>query len=857
MTVKYLTFTEPEQDFYDIAILHSDLNKKSIESEYLVHLNDSKNVIAYSLYKQSKKTPVSIIKEYWEELDYYLKLQEVKYLIICDAEYFKTIAKVSKVINVQNYVLDSFCGSYKVIYCPSYKTIFYDPAKVRESIQQALTSLNTHRNNNYIIPGSNIIEDYRILDTEDEIISSLREFIQYDIPLTIDIETFDLKHYNAGIASITMCLDKHTGIVIPVDITKDNQRIDNQFVKEILKEFFIKYKGKAIYHNISFDVTVLIYVLFMDHLSDTKGLLEGLDVMLRNFDDTMLIAYLAINSTAKYSLSLKQLSHEFSGNYSVEGINNVLDIPYDKLLRYNLIDGLSTWFVKEKYEPIMIQDNQLDIYNNIFKPAVKDIIQMQLTGLPIDLNQVNIVKNNLSKKYNEHLNIILQLPTVKEYQNDMIEQWVELENLRLKKKRVTIDDCKYQFNLNSNTDLTNILYGSKYYNLPILDYTDKKNPATGKKVIGKLVNHTTDPEAIEFINNTIAYKDIDKMLSSFIPAFEKAQYDENTDCHYLFGSFRLGGTKSGRMSSHSVNLQNLPATGSIYAKPLKECFVSTDKWLLVGVDFSNLESMVNALLAKDPAKLKVFTDGFDSHCLNANAYYELGFNDNDPNEIAKIKKQFPELRQSSKNITFACTYAGTYHTLHKNLGLPIGTAKIIEARYKKLYEVSITWVQNKLLEATNTGYVQCAFGLRLRTPLLKQVILGNSKTPIEASAEGRTAGNALGQSFGILNNRACSAFMNKVRSSKYRYDIKPICHIHDAQYYLVKPDINVLHYVNENLIKEIQWQDDPNIYHDKVKLSGELSLFYPNWDKDNELVIPNNIEPEELRTLINNHLNKD
>lgn len=222
-----------------------------------------------------------------------------------------------------------------------------------------------------------------------------------------------------------------------------------------------------------------------------------------------------------------------------------------------------------------------------------------------------------------------------------------------------------------------------------------------------------------------------------------------------------------------------------------------------------------------------------------------------------IKKLYPNLRQSSKTPTFAIQYLATWVTIHKNCGFSEKESKLIIENYNKLYSHSNIWAESEAKFAQENGYVNCAFGLRLRTPLIHQVILGNSKTPNQANKEKRTAINATQQSYGMLNNRACSAFMNKVRSSEYKYDIKPICHIHDAQYYLVRPDINVLHYVNENLIKEIQWQDDLNIYHDKVKLSGELSLFYPNWDKDNELVIPNNIEPEELRILINNHINKD
>ncbi|MDT9694234.1 hypothetical protein Q5762_39065, partial [Streptomyces sp. P9(2023)] len=75
----------------------------------------------------------------------------------------------------------------------------------------------------------------------------------------------------------------------------------------------------------------------------------------------------------------------------------------------------------------------------------------------------------------------------------------------------------------------------------------------------------------------------------------------------------------------------------------------------------------------------------------------------------------------------------------------------MEAKFKELYKVSIDWVDAHLDEAAKTGYVTVAFGLRVRTPLLHQVIRKNGKTPFEADAEGRSAGNALGQSWCLLN----------------------------------------------------------------------------------------------------------
>ena len=229
--------------------------------------------------------------------------------------------------------------------------------------------------------------------------------------------------------------------------------------------------------------------------------------------------------------------------------------------------------------------------------------------------------------------------------------------------------------------------------------------------------------------------------------------------------------------------------------------------------------------------------------------------EHDVSRVNSIKKKYPGWRQESKAPTFALTYQGTFITLMTNCGFTKQLAKSIEASYHDLYEVSDKWVEDKLEQASKDGYVTLAFGLRLRTPLLKQVILGTSKTPFEASAEGRTAGNALGQGYCMLNSRANSEFMAKVRASnKHRLNIKPCAQIHDAGYFLIKDDMETLMYINKHLPQAVAWQEDPAIQHDVIKMSGELSIFYPHWGS--EMTIPNDAELPIIQAKIIEHLEK-
>ena len=245
------------------------------------------------------------------------------------------------------------------------------------------------------------------------------------------------------------------------------------------------------------------------------------------------------------------------------------------------------------------------------------------------------------------------------------------------------------------------------------------------------------------------------------------------------------------------------------------------------------------------------TPGYDGHCLRAHAYFGEAMPDIDPTSVESInsiESKYPSFRQDSKAPTFALTYQGTYHTLMKNCGFPKEKALLVESRFKVLYSTSIDWVNSKLDQASKDGYITAAFGLRVRTPLLKQVIRGTSKTPYEAEAEGRTAGNALGQSWCLLNSRASAEFMGKVRASKYRLDIRPCAHIHDAQYMLVRDDIGALMFANTELVKAVQWQDHPDICHDEVKLGGEFGIFYPDWG--HEITLPNGASEDQVFDII-------
>jgi DNA polymerase-1 len=131
--------------------------------------------------------------------------------------------------------------------------------------------------------------------------------------------------------------------------------------------------------------------------------------------------------------------------------------------------------------------------------------------------------------------------------------------------------------------------------------------------------------------------------------------------------------------------------------------------------------------------------------------------------------------------------------------------------------------------------------------LSKTIMTDSGRIPYEAQKEARTAGNALGQSYGMLNNRAAVEFQAITLASDYSTEILPCAPIHDAQYFVIRNDIEVVKWFNDNLIPCMQWQELEELEHPTVKLGGNLEIFHPTLA--DKVSIPNNATAEEILDL--------
>ena len=576
-----------------LLIKDDSLNKAEINNHYLSKLMEEgvlpSSVLTLPLiYNTSTKILAKTAKAYLDKLIGKIPTSATK-LIIADSSYFKFITKTSKVSsNYGAVVAGSHPGytHFTCAYVPNYKSLFQQPENA-QLIDLGIKAI-AGTSNSVLIKSAEYGFQY---GSDRELLDSL---YQYPV-LSADIETTGLS-LEDEIISISFAWTKHDGLAIDLSITGIYY----------LKKFFENYKGKLIFHNGLFDAKLLIRSLWMEHNTDYVGMMQGLSYF-KNFDDTMIMAYLAKNATTKVSLRLKEVALEYVGNYAIE-IQDTSKYTKQEILKYNLIDTLATFYVWEKYYTEILSRP----YREIFQPSLYSLLKMMLVGLPMNSHRVNEVHNILASKEKVLKEQIQENNHVIVFNTILQKDACIKANEQLKKLVKPISDfSNIKFNPSSHIQLAKLLFET--LELPILDKTKSGAPATGSDVLKDLENYTTDEDILDLLKFVRDLSEVEKINGTFIKAFMQEK-------DFLHGNLKLGGTQSGRLASNSPNLTNLPAHGSM-GKLVKSCIEAPEGWLFAGADFSALEERIGAILSQDPNRIKVYTDGMDGHSMRTYKYF--------------------------------------------------------------------------------------------------------------------------------------------------------------------------------------------------------------------------------------------
>ena len=387
--MRHIRFTDdPIEDLNTAILIKTDaLRQPSLEAFYIKPLADmgvdTSRIFAMNLkYNKANKAPAKESKEYVLQLMAALEELGIKTLYIADGTYFKYITGAKKVENAYGYIFPCAVKGYEHINCiygTNYNAISYNE-QLKEKLDISINTLAHHLGSkDASVIGDNVLTCATYPNTV-ELVAETLEKLHYYKQLAIDVETFSLRFYEAGIGTISFAWDKHSGTAFAVDYGTSEE--DSKAIRALLKKFFLTYQGDMLFFNVMFDAKILIYNLFMEDPADYKGMRQGIKIFGRA-DDAMYYGYLALNSTQDIEIGLKVLAYPYLGAWGVD-VNDITQIPLPELLEYNLKDSIATMYVQEVYLPKVVADEQLDYYNNMLKPSVSFALEMGLVGLPLD-----------------------------------------------------------------------------------------------------------------------------------------------------------------------------------------------------------------------------------------------------------------------------------------------------------------------------------------------------------------------------------------------------------------------------------------------------------------------------------------
>ncbi|GAA6801519.1 DNA polymerase I [Helicobacter pylori] len=209
------------------------------------------------------------------------------------------------------------------------------------------------------------------------------------------------------------------------------------------------------------------------------------------------------------------------------------------------------------------------------------------------------------------------------------------------------------FNLNSPKQLSEILYEK-------LELPKNKSHSTDEKSLLKILDKHPSIALI------LEYRELNKLFNTYTTPLLRLK-DKDDKIHT---TFIQTGTATGRLSSHSPNLQNIPVRSPKGLLIRKGFIASSKEYCLLGVDYSQIELRLLAHFSQDKDLMDAFLKGRDIHLETSKALFG--------EDLAKEK------RSIAKSINFGLVYGMGSKKLSETLNIPLNEAKsYIEAYFKR------------------------------------------------------------------------------------------------------------------------------------------------------------------------------
>ena len=256
-------------------------------------------------------------------------------------------------------------------------------------------------------------------------------------------------------------------------------------------------------------------------------------------------------------------------------------------------------------------------------------------------------------------------------------------------------DAGQEFNIGSPKQLGKVLFEDM--GLPTARKT-KTGYSTDAKVLQQLA--LSNPIA----DRIIQYRELTKLRGTYIEGLRGLIRGDGR----IHTRLNQTTTATGRISSDSPNLQNIPIRTELGTR-IRDAFTASPGRRLVVADYSQIELRILAHMTGEPALVQSFTTGEDVHTRTASEVFDV-----------RLESVTPELRRRAKMVNFGILYGISGFGLATRLGNvhPAEAERYIK-RYLERYPSVTQFMESTVAEAEEMGYSTTLFGRRRYVPELK------------------------------------------------------------------------------------------------------------------------------------------
>lgn len=545
----------------------------------------------------------------------------------------------------------------------------------------------------------------------------------------IDTETTSLTPANATLVGISIAFEEGRAAYIPVghrgkqtDLLGDSGpalvQMDRAEAIRILKPLLENPAVLKIGQNIKYDIQMFAR--------------EG--VAVAPIDDTMLLSYVldgsahghGMDALAELHLGHKTIHYEDVVGKGAKQIS-FSEVGIDAATQYAAEDAditLRLWHVLKPRLPLA---HMATVYETMDRPLVPIIAKMESTGVKLDVS----VLKKLSHEFGTRL----------------AELEIDIHKL-----------AGHPFNVASPKQLGEVLFGEM--GLPSGKKTKTGDWSTSADILEELAEQGHD-----IVQKVLDYRQMAKLKSTYT---DSLQNDINQRTGRVHTSFALAHTSTGRLASSDPNLQNIPIRTE-EGRKIREAFVAEDGYVLMSVDYSQIELRLAATMGGIPALERAFKDNLDIHAMTASEVFGV-----------PLDQMTSDIRRRAKAINFGIIYGISGWGLARQLGIEPAEANAYIKQYFTRFPELSGYMDRMKDYAKRHGYVETLFGRRC-------VIDGiNDKTPARRNFAERQAINAPLQGTAADIMKKAMVRVDRALAENPAIDCRMLLQVHDELVFEVK-----------------------------------------------------------------------